>query len=37
MKHDKLSDLLPMRTKEHDMHIRLSEKFKIYFANTESL
>jgi hypothetical protein len=26
-----------MRTKEHDIHIRQSEKFKIDFANTESL
>ena len=37
IKHDKLSDLLPMRTKEHDMQIRQSEKFKVDFANTERL
>ena len=37
IKHDKLSDLLPMKNKEHDMHIRQSEKYEVNFANTERL
>ena len=37
IKHNKLSDLLPLRTKEHDMQIRQSDKYKVDFANTERL
>ena len=37
LKHDQLSDLLPMKNKEHDMHIRQSEKYEVNFASTERL
>ena len=37
LKHNQLSDLLPINEKEHDMKTRNHEKYAVNFANTERL
>ena len=37
LKHDNLSDLFPIKEKEHKMKTRINEKYEVQFANTERL
>ena len=37
IKHEKLNDLFPTKSKEHDMKMRKTEVYNIQFANTERL
>ena len=37
LKHDNLSDLFPIKDKEHKMKPRINEKYEVQFANTERL
>ena len=37
IKHNKLDDLFPQNTKQHEMETRENEKYKVQFSNTERL